>query len=194
MKNVVCMLILSVSLIACHNGGRFESENHTPVPTPAPAPSLGLKCGVYDLSVLVPSVLPVFTVAPSTTVVTGTVYAGSPVTVYNMVGALNYSDTVAMLNGSGSTLSTWYGLDCKGKLFVSNGAVYTFKLTSDDGSKLWVDGYLLINNDGMHGATLKSGSIALSPGEHSVILDYMEGTGPVVLKLETNLPVNFYNY
>lgn len=190
MKYVFSALILA-GLVACGSVGSPDSSGHAPAPV---GPSVGLKCGLYDLSVLMPSTLPLFQSSPSTTVVSGAVYAGSPVASYDMVGSLNYSDAASMLNGSGSALTQWYGLDCKGKMMVTSGAIYTFKLTSDDGSKLWVDGYLLINNDGMHGATLKSGSIVLSPGEHSVILDYMEGNGPVALKLETNLPVNFYNY
>jgi hypothetical protein len=68
---------------------------------------------------------------------------------------------------------------------VSGGANYTFNLTSDDGSYLYVDGVLVVNNGGAHSATsTASGSIALTAGTHSILVDYFEAYGlPSELRL-----------
>ena len=63
-------------------------------------------------------------------------------------------------------------------LNVPKDGQYTFNLSSDDGSKLYIDGKLLISNDGIHPANkainkkikLKSGSVALK-------VEYFEGSG-----------------
>lgn len=186
MKYYILALALT-GLTACASD---TSSLSGPAPTPPSGPVVGLSCDLYDLSVLMPSVLPVFGTAPASgTVVSGAVYAGLPVASVVLTGALDYSTPAAM----GSSLTTWYGLNCKAKITVKTSAMYSFKLTSDDGSKLIIDGYTLINNDGHHGATMKSGSILLTAGEHTVNIQYMEGTGPVTLKLESNLPVEFYH-
>jgi hypothetical protein len=44
---------------------------------------------------------------------------------------------------------------------------YGFRLISDDGSMLWIDGALVVDHDGLHGATPKEGSIKLAAGEHA---------------------------
>lgn len=52
--------------------------------------------------------------------------------------------------------------------------VYTFELTSDDGSRLSVHETLLIDNDGSHSAVRRSGSMALAAGSHPVRIEYFE--------------------
>jgi hypothetical protein len=43
---------------------------------------------------------------------------------------------------------------------------YTFETTSDDGSWLWIDGQLVVDNGGLHGRTSVSGSKWLAAGYH----------------------------
>jgi alpha-L-fucosidase len=62
--------------------------------------------------------------------------------------------------------------------------VYVFGLTSDDGSLLFVDGKLVVNNDGAHSSTLKVGSAALAKGKHSIIIDWYNLTGGAELGLK----------
>src|SRR5581483_1306964 len=57
-------------------------------------------------------------------------------------------------------------LRCTGYLVVTDTDYYEFDLYSDDGSLLYLDGALLINNDGNHGITLKSGTKYLRKGVH----------------------------
>ena len=45
-----------------------------------------------------------------------------------------------------------YALQFEGYLKINNDGVYTFSTLSDDGSKLFIDGEEIVNNDGAHGA------------------------------------------
>lgn len=73
---------------------------------------------------------------------------------------------------------------CTGTINVPQSATYTFYLTSDDGAKLYVDGTLRVNNDGIHTMRELSSSVSLSAGAHAVQVDYYDATGPAGLRLE----------
>jgi hypothetical protein len=48
-----------------------------------------------------------------------------------------------------------------GYLVAPTDGQYTLYITSDDGSRLWLDGNLLIENDGVHGAIERSNTTYL---------------------------------
>lgn len=52
-----------------------------------------------------------------------------------------------------------------------------FQLSSDDGSRMWIDGRQLIDNDGNHGMDPKEAEVALRAGYHSLRIDYFQGGG-----------------
>jgi hypothetical protein len=54
---------------------------------------------------------------------------------------------------------------------------YTFYTRSDDGSKLFIDGVAVVNNDGDHGVTERSGTVTLSPGKHAIRVEYYNAQG-----------------
>ena len=54
---------------------------------------------------------------------------------------------------------------------------YTFFTRSDDGSKLFIDGGLLVDNDGDHGVREKSGSKELEKGNHIIEVLWFNGGG-----------------
>jgi hypothetical protein len=166
----------------------------TPTATPAPvAPTLsaGLLCNLYNLAASQPSSLPSFSPGGSQAVVSGQVPAGPIAVTFVMTEQINFSTQAAMLAGSGSTLTTWYALDCTGVFNVPATQVYNLTLNSDDGSQLLIDGVSIIDNDGEHSATSKSGSIALEAGQHSVELQYFQGPGVVELQLLSNIGMEF---
>ena len=49
------------------------------------------------------------------------------------------------------------------------------RLLSDDGSKLFIDDTLIINNDGLHGAFAKTGKVILDDSRHSIKIRYFQG-------------------
>ena len=71
-----------------------------------------------------------------------------------------------------------------GFLSIDEQDLYRFALTSDDGSKLWIDGQLVVDNDGLHGPKQKLGSIALAKGLHSFELIGFNATGGTQLDLK----------
>lgn len=60
---------------------------------------------------------------------------------------------------------------------------WTFHLTSDEGSQLWLDGTLVVDHDGLHAATEKTGTISLSAGFHDVVVTMFEASGSEVLNV-----------
>jgi hypothetical protein len=54
---------------------------------------------------------------------------------------------------------------------------YTFYTYSDDGSKLYVNGSLVVDNDGLHGMLEKSGIVSLAAGKHLIVVTYFEYGG-----------------
>lgn len=68
-----------------------------------------------------------------------------------------------------------FGFRFDGYLKIDKAGAYTFSTRSNDGSKLFIGGDLVVNNDGNHGMEEKSGRINLEPGCHQFTLDYAQG-------------------
>jgi hypothetical protein len=61
---------------------------------------------------------------------------------------------------------------------------YTFFVTSDAGSKLYINGVQVVNNDGLHISREKSGAASLSRGRHRIQVTYFEKTDSEVLTVQ----------
>lgn len=74
-----------------------------------------------------------------------------------------------------------FSLRFEGILRVPAEGEYTFYTTSDDGSRLYLDGQLVVDNGGLHGAEEKSGTVRLPAGGHAITVTFFEeGGGEVV--------------
>lgn len=60
---------------------------------------------------------------------------------------------------------------------------YDFSMSSNDGSKLYINNKLIIDNDGEHGPRQLSGSIYLTKGKHPIRADYFQSGGSKTLLL-----------
>jgi hypothetical protein len=69
----------------------------------------------------------------------------------------------------------WFGIEYTGLFKPIKPGNYLFKLLSDDGSQLYIDDSLLINNDGLHSEWPVKGNIYLSDSLHSIKLKYFQG-------------------
>jgi cytochrome c551/c552 len=69
----------------------------------------------------------------------------------------------------------FFAIRLTGRLEIKAAADYTLYLKSDDGSRLLIDGIMIINHDGNHGATEKRGKVKLSTGKHAVEVQYFQG-------------------
>jgi hypothetical protein len=70
-----------------------------------------------------------------------------------------------------------------GYLAIDENAIYTFSLTSDDGSTLWIDGRILVDNGGRHNAITRSAQVRLDRGMHPLMLEYFQAGGPYAIAL-----------
>lgn len=70
--------------------------------------------------------------------------------------------------------------------FFRNAAAgeYTFHLTSDDGSKLFIDGSLVVDNDGIHAPATKTGKVELIKGKHRFDVAVFNAGGEAELDVE----------
>jgi hypothetical protein len=71
-----------------------------------------------------------------------------------------------------------------GDFDVERPGKYTFFLNSDDGSKLYIDDQLVIDNDGDHSLLELSGEKELSAGPHKVRIEFFEAGGEATLELD----------
>ena len=76
-----------------------------------------------------------------------------------------------------------FALRFTGYLEIKSRGRYTFQTESDDGSRLSVNGKEVLNNDGVHAAAKKAGSLVLDPGMHKVVVTYFDGGGQEFLKV-----------
>jgi hypothetical protein len=69
----------------------------------------------------------------------------------------------------------WFSIDYRGRFWVSLPGNYDFALTSDDGSKLYIDETMVINNDLQHPAQTEFRRIRLNCGIHNIRVSYFQG-------------------
>lgn len=81
-----------------------------------------------------------------------------------------------------------FALKFTGTLDVPRSGKYQFFLTSNDGSRLYIDDKQVIDNDGSHGMVEKKGNVKLSAGEHSIMVTYFDDGGNEGLSMEWSGP------
>lgn len=69
----------------------------------------------------------------------------------------------------------WFGVIYTGTFEVSKPGTYRWRLFSDDGSRLWIDGKEVIDNDAVQSFTEKEGEVTLAKGSHAIKLWYFQG-------------------
>ena len=70
-----------------------------------------------------------------------------------------------------------------GLVKIDKDDICTWSLASDDGSKLFIDDELVIDNGGEHGTVEKQGKTALKKGYHKIRVDYFDSGGGNELKV-----------
>ncbi|MFD0599247.1 PA14 domain-containing protein [Catellatospora coxensis] len=75
-----------------------------------------------------------------------------------------------------------------GYVNIPTAGSYNFRLISDDGSRLLIDDNVVINHDGLHGATAKDGAVTLTTGYHALRIDFFEAGGGQQLTLQWQTP------
>lgn len=93
------------------------------------------------------------------------------------------SSIVKIIDTSLKSRDEQYGMVFSGFIKVPEDAVYNFYIESDDGSKLFINEKLLVDNDGLHSLERKSENIALKSGFHKIRVTYFQNSGGDDLKV-----------
>jgi hexosaminidase len=75
-----------------------------------------------------------------------------------------------------------FGLRFRGFLEVSADAAYAFFMNSDDGARLRIGDEIVIDNDGLHPPTERSGKVLLKRGRHPITIEYFQAGGALLLE------------
>ena len=75
-------------------------------------------------------------------------------------------------------------LKVSGQINIAKDGSYDFRLISDDGSYLYIDGKEVIDNSGYHGARPVDGEMYLTAGKHDMEVIFQQGGGGAVLSLQ----------
>ena len=86
------------------------------------------------------------------------------------------------------TPQTGFGLTLSGFIRVPRQGIYTFYLSSDDGSRLEIGGRVVVDHDGYHSQSVKTGQVGLRRGWHPISVRYFQGGGGMALGLEVEGP------
>ena len=71
-----------------------------------------------------------------------------------------------------------FAIQFEGYIYIKEKALYNLWVVSDDGSKVYFNNQLLLNNDGLHGADNPVVSLVpLNPGYYPIKIDVFEKTG-----------------
>lgn len=86
-------------------------------------------------------------------------------------------------------LQEWFALHSSAKISIPTAGIYSFQTLSDDGSILYIDSKEVVNNDGQHSATVRTGDVTLTAGKHALLLDWYQGPRVhIALQLKWKVP------
>lgn len=72
-------------------------------------------------------------------------------------------------------LFEWFGIQFRGNLYLPSAQVCMLRLKADDGANLYLDGFKVIDNDGLHPAQSVENSYNFAAGNHTIRVDYYQG-------------------
>lgn len=110
-------------------------------------------------------------------------WAGDGDTVSNFLGVPSGYTTGLSADFTGLS---GHALELSGFLNIASSGTYNLGLFSDDGSYMWVDGVLVVNNGGDHGPSAVSNNVFLAAGAHSLLIYQQENGGITALTAYMN--------
>jgi len=98
------------------------------------------------------------------------------------ITTINYPFSWGAFAGSGRTQDV--AAVFEGFLTVPADNVYFFEVTSEDGSRFYIDDFLVVDNDGYHNRVALTGGRALRSGPHRFRLEYFARDGGCALQIQ----------
>lgn len=171
--NYAALIIVLLTTIAC------GKDTRTVTRTVTETPDTRMTCKVYDATGA--------TSIPDTSAITP--LAVIKVSELDNV-TTNSSQVFRSFEGTGiENITEQFALDCSGQFTANVDGNYTLSLLSDDGSRLSVNSFEVITNDGLHGATTKNFSLFLLKNQTVTIrVRYFNAFGQKALRLTLKRP------
>lgn len=96
---------------------------------------------------------------------------------------IHYPSTKNAWTGLPATMQNTFASRHTGLIHTTTAGSYAFHLSSDDGSRLWINGLLVVDNNGVHGMRERSGTVTLDAGHHDIRVEFFENSGGAGLLL-----------
>jgi hypothetical protein len=97
---------------------------------------------------------------------------------FDWAGTPEFTGKVDNFTLSPRTQEDFFTLEFEGYLYINTGGSYQFQTTSDDGSRLTVNGVVVVENDGAHATKTVTGPVqTLSSGSKTINAKYFEDVG-----------------
>jgi len=107
------------------------------------------------------------------------------------VSRIDYKSTGGHWSGLNNHYRDNWVAKFEGYMTSPHTGTYTFYTNSDDGSFLYIDNHLVVNNDGLHGMRTKRGSKRLNAGSAKITVWFFERGGGAGLHCYWELPGTF---
>tara|TARA_Y100000766_G_scaffold264070_1_gene256618 strand:+ start:38756 stop:44014 length:5259 start_codon:yes stop_codon:yes gene_type:complete len=102
--------------------------------------------------------------------------------------SLQYSSSSQAYPGLDNRFKNDWGARFSGLIEIPETGNWTFYLTSDDGSELWINGQSLVTNYGSHGMVERSQYGQYDAGKYDFKIEFFQGGGPHGLQLSWSGP------
>tara|TARA_B100001093_G_scaffold154979_2_gene147656 strand:- start:3795 stop:9044 length:5250 start_codon:yes stop_codon:yes gene_type:complete len=102
--------------------------------------------------------------------------------------SLQYSSSSQAYTGLDDRFKNNWGARFSGLVEIPEAGNWTFYLTSDDGSELWINGQSLVTNYGSHGMVERSQYGQYEAGKYDFKIEFFQGGGPHGLQLSWSGP------
>jgi hypothetical protein len=110
-----------------------------------------------------------------------TLKAGQTPNVDTLMPAIDWS-------GTEFGIGDFFQSEVTGNIDIATAGTHAFRLTSDDGSRLRIDGTTVVNHDGLHAPTPAEGTVDLTTGYHALRIDHFDNAGGQQITLEWRPP------
>ena len=81
-----------------------------------------------------------------------------------------------------------FAIRLRGQIKIETAGVYYFRITSDDGSKLFINGAPIIDIDGLRGISTKFNGVILDAGFYDIEIQYIQGPFEIGLYWDWQTP------
>ncbi len=119
---------------------------------------------------------------------TGTISSVNQIRTLGTVTDTTPQSTIGLIGGDTNGAVEDFGYIYQGFINLTETGEYNFRTTSDDGTVLFIDGELIVNNDGLHGNVTVTNQVTLDAGFHSIEIQFFERGGGQTLVAEFSLP------